>query len=29
MDKEYIREGLKFALDVLDKMDNETCKQYY
>ena len=29
MDNEYIREGLKFALDVLDEMDKETCKQYY
>lgn len=29
MDKEYIREGLKFALDILDEMDEETCKQYY
>lgn len=29
MDKEYIRDGLEFALDVLDKMDKETCKQYY
>lgn len=29
MDTEYIREGLEFALQILDELDEETCRNYY
>ena len=29
MDTEYIRDGLEFALQILDELDEETCRNYY